>query len=231
MAKILIVEDDPVLAKSLFLYIRAENHEPVWVPTLLEADQAVAEGDFDVIVLDASLPDGDGIAFCRRLRENGLHLPVLIATAQTSEQAAVSGLDAGANDFVRKPYSFRELLTRIRVQLAGVGVHEEQRHRFAGLEIDLARGKAWFEQAEIPLSRTKLCILAFLMRHANHIVSRDALLQNLRKETDVFDRTIDAHISQLRRALRGHGVTNVQIASIYGAGYKIENLSASPAAC
>jgi len=224
MAKILIVEDDPVIVKSLFFYIRSEEHEPIWAQTLLDARAQLARHEVDLVLLDLNLPDGRGSDFCRELRESGFARPVLMLTAMGSEDSVLEGLNSGANDYIKKPYSIRELLTRIRIHLYGVATRDApaSARTIEGLEIDFPRGQARYNGDVITLSQTKLAILDFFISNANQIISREALLQHLKKDADTYDRTIDAHISQLRRALRTHRIDHLKIVSIYGAGYKFE---------
>ncbi|MBX3021981.1 MAG: response regulator transcription factor [Bdellovibrionales bacterium] len=222
MAKILLIEDDPVLAKSLFFYLRSENHEAHWVQTLTEGRSRMSREPFELLLVDIHLPDGNGTEFCAQLRMQGLKTPVIILTAVDTADSAVNSLRSGANDYVRKPYSIAELLMRIQIQVHGVRAEAPEIRHFRGLEVDFTRGLLRYRKSELSLSQTKLKILDFLISHNGQIVSRESLLQHLNKDSVVHDRTVDSHISQLRRALREKGMERVQISSIYGSGYKIE---------
>ncbi len=229
MAKILVIEDDPVLGKSLFFNLRAENYEPYWAQDLTQARAQLGREKFGLVIVDVNLPDGNGIEFTRAIRESGIDIPILILTVLNSEEAAVSGFGAGANDFIRKPYSVRELLSRVRMHLYGVhSAREIPTRQFEGLSVNFARGHLRCRSAEIPLSRMKLQILDRLIANGGRTVSRDEILQHLKKDGEADGRTIDAHISQLRRLFKTHKITHVRISSIYGTGYKLESLPEAP---
>ncbi len=229
MARILLLEDDPILAKSLCFNIRTEGYEPIWVRSVGEARRRIQELNFDLMLLDVQLPDGDGMQLCQELRQNENRHPILLITAQNSEDRVVQGLMSGASDYVKKPFSMRELMARIHVHLKGASRLPEARSEtkstveFQGLKIDQKSRMAFYQDREIKLNHTKFDILYFLVANKQKVISRDVLLQFLQKENEVFDRTIDAHISQIRRFLKEECIEHLRITSIYGSGYKLEH--------
>jgi len=230
-SKILLVEDDPVLAKSLLFNLESDGYRSSWAQEIAQAQDRLNRETFDVMVLDLQLPDGNGIEFCRNLRLNSVRLPILILTAQSSEDAVVTGLTAGANDYVKKPFSTKELLARIRILAHGTSVGEvvnessPDQAAFEGVTVQRNEKKIFFGSRSFSLNHVKMDILFYLISNARKIVSRETLLRYLDRESEVFDRTIDAHISQIRKLLKDQGITHIQITSVYGAGYRLETAS------
>lgn len=223
MSRILLVEDDPVLGRSLSLNFEMEGYRVTWARDLKSA-LAASEGEPpDLIVLDLELPDGSGLALCSRLREKGATLPILILTARGDEDSAVEGLSAGANDYVRKPFGNRELLARIRVALKE-SAESAEKLRFGDLLLLTGQRRALWRGQEIDLNRRELDVLTTLARRPGAVVSREMLLETFAKDAEIFDRTIDSHVSHLRTKLRQAGARSLRIASVYGVGYRLEQV-------
>lgn len=221
MSQILLVEDDPILGRTLSVNFRAEGYGVTWERDLRGAFRAEKDKPFDLVVLDRELPDGVGLDLCRYLRSRGSRLPVLVLTARADEDSVVEGLYAGANDYVRKPFGNRELLARVRVALNEPMQRAEQM-RFGELLLLTEQRRAFWRQHELELNRREYDILTALIRQAGHVVSRESLLENFGGEADIFDRTIDSHVSHLRAKFRKAGVSTIRIASVYGVGYRLE---------
>ncbi len=224
MAKILLLEDDPVLAKSLCFNIQSAGYDVQWVSTVALARKEIAAQQFDLLLLDIELPDGSGLKLCEELRSFKEPTPIVLITAQNSEENVVQGLMAGANDYIRKPFGMREMLARLHVQLKTVDRKAPSKSlvEFGGLKVDSEHRTAFYKDRELKLNHTKLDILHFLITNQKKVISRETILQFLQKEDEVFDRTIDAHISQIRRLLKEEKIDHIRITSIYGTGYKLE---------
>jgi DNA-binding response OmpR family regulator len=221
MIQVLLVEDDPVLARGLVVNLGLEGYTVHSASDLKTAFQLQQKEKIDLVVLDLGLPDGSGFQFLSHIREGGSNLPIIILTAQTDEDSVVEGLQRGANDYMKKPFGQRELLARIKVALKEPQRHQQQ-IRFADLILNVERRSLLFNEQLIDLNRREFDILKYFMERAESIVSRDSLLQFLDKEGEIFDRTIDSHISHLRSRLRKAGIGSVKISSIYGIGYRLE---------
>ena len=223
MTRILLLEDDPALGRSLQLSLELEAFEVAWATTVAAAEELWANGAFDLCLLDWNLPDGTGIDFMREMRrdESANPTPVIFLTARQDEESAISALTKGAQDFVRKPFNRGELFARIG---AALRLHHppEEILRFGPLSIARATRKVLCEDTPIELNRREFDILCHLVRRAEAIVSREELLRLIDREGEVFDRTIDSHVSHIRTRLKKAGVRQVQLNSVYGVGYRLE---------
>ena len=224
MAKILLVEDDPVLAKSVQLNMELDSWSVLRAENLAQARALEAAGAVDLVILDLGLPDGSGLIFLRELRAKDSRIPVLILTAQTDEESVVSGLEGGANDYIRKPFSMRELMARIKVALKEPTLREHQ-VRFGPLLILKEARQASVDNVLLELNRREFDILTHLADQGGQVVTRERLLTKMDVEGEVFDRTIDSHISHIRARFKKAGVTQLAIASVYGVGYRLEEKS------
>jgi DNA-binding response OmpR family regulator len=221
MSQILLVEDDPVLGRGLVVNLELENYEVAWAKDLASAYKTIESKTFHLIILDLGLPDGSGLSLCTKLRESGSKVPIVILTAHTDEDSVVEGLNTGANDYVRKPFGNRELLARVRTHLKEPTRRENQM-RYAHLLLLPDRRKAFVRDQEVELSRREFDVLLYLVEHAEAVVTREALLSALDREGEIFDRTIDSHLSHLRSRLRQSKGSGLKITSVYGIGYRLE---------
>lgn len=216
MIKILLVEDDPVLATGLILSFELEGYDVIHAKNGKESQRAIEEHRFDLFILDIGLPDISGLDLARELKRSFPETPLIFLTAQTDEDTVVRGLEMGGNDFIKKPFSHRELLMRIKVQLRSNAWSEQL--QLYGFELYPERREIHYQNSPLPLNRRQYEILSYLLRHEGRIVTRDKLMNN----EDASDRTVDAHISQLRKVLNKHKIGYIEINSIYGSGYRLE---------
>ncbi len=218
MARILIVEDEPEIADALAYDLKLEGYE---VEVVRDGESASARGreaGWDLILLDVMLPKMDGFDVCRELRKAGVATPILFLTARTHEAEKVLGLDLGADDYVTKPFSARELRARIRARLRGQQPKTEDVLRCADLVIDTARAEVskGGQKAEITAQEFKLLLV--FAENRGRVLSRDQLIDKAwGRDTFLTDRAVDAHIVNLRRKL-GHEL----IASVRGMGYRFD---------
>lgn len=229
-ARILLVEDDPKVARALGLYLEAARYETVWVDDGREALARAEAEPFDLVVLDLLLPGLDGYAVCRRLRE-GSRVPIIMVTARTTEDDRVRGLDLGADDYVAKPFSPRELMARIRAVLRRAGEADEgEVLRVADLVIDT--GARTVERAGRPISLTarELDLLVTLARAPGRVFTREELIDRaLGEEFEGNERTVDAHVKNLRRALEPDPRHPRYVETVFGVGYRFSGGSAEGA--
>ncbi|AGH94922.1 response regulator transcription factor [Pseudobdellovibrio exovorus] len=219
-----IVEDDPVLARGLQVNLELEGHQVVVSHNIKSAIEVMNTRGADFVILDLGLPDGSGFDFLKNIREVNNQTPVIILTAQTDEDSVIKGLQLGANDYMKKPYSFRELLARMHVILRKP-IGAQNTVSFDQLSLNKDARMAKFGEYTIELNRREFDILAYFVQRAEMIVTREALVLNLDKDSEIFDRTIDSHISHLRKKFRKVGVNSIRIASVYGLGYRLEKVS------
>lgn len=221
MSKLLMVEDDPVIGKGLKLSLELEGMSVSWAQSLKNAEELFYGGNFDGVVLDLGLPDGSGFDFCKKIRADGFLTPIVILTAQGDEDSVVQGLQLGANDYVRKPFGQKELIARIQNAIRGPRQRDNQ-ISFMDLVLFRDQRKTHFRGNEVDLNRREFDILCILIEAAEMVVTRDAILQKINKEGEIFDRTVDSHLSHIRAKLRQAGVDTLQISSVYGVGYRLE---------
>lgn len=221
--RILIIEDEPDLLRGLELNIQAEGY---WVLSEKRGDSGVkrALNDHpDLVLLDVMLPGLNGFDVCRQLRREGFDAPIIILTAKAEEVDRVVGLEIGADDYVTKPFSIRELLARIRVRLrrhphAGAA---GSKLRFADIEVDFDKYEAHRGGRRVELTGKEFEVLRFLAQHRGEIVTRDRLLDEVwGYENYPTTRTVDNHILRLRQKLEENPSDPRHILSVYGEGYK-----------
>lgn len=211
-SSILLVEDDLYLSQGLTELLQKSGYVPCRAQSLSQARQAVQSRSFDLLILDVTLPDGDGISFCRELRASGCAAPILFLTARDEEFDIVTGLDAGGNDYVTKPFRVQELLSRIRVLLrkdTGIAAR-------GGLLIDKQRMQVSRDGEILPLTLTEYRILLCLTGQRG-VATRDILLGALWDSDGKFvdDNTLSVHISRLREKIGGQHIQTVR-----GVGYQ-----------
>lgn len=219
--RILIVEDETALAVVVRDYFAAAG---MTVDTLSEGTDAVniaLAGGYDLVVLDLMLPGVDGLTICRELRKTS-DLPIIMTTAKVEEIDRLLGLELGADDYLCKPYSPRELVARARAVLrrrpAG-GAASEAPQDDVRLQIDTERWRATLDGADLDLTRRELTLLASLVARPGRVFSRDQLLSlAFPDDTEVFDRTVDSHIRNIRRKINAVSDWD-PIRSVYGVGY------------
>jgi len=221
MSTILLVEDDPVLSRSVQINLETEGYKVFKADSIRSAFQANQTQKINLVILDLGLPDGSGFDFLSKLRDAGSRLPVIILTAQVDEDSVVNGLQLGANDYMKKPFGQRELLARIKAVLREPLTREKQ-IRFEDVLILVDQRKVLFQERSIELNRREFDILLYFFEHAENIVSREALLNIFDKDGEIFDRTVDSHVSHVRSKLKTAGVTHIKISSVYGIGYRLE---------
>ncbi len=219
MAKVLVVDDDPAIREILRAYLSREGYE------LLEADDGEAALELapqaDLVVLDLMLPKLDGWAVAERLRELRPELPVLMLTARGEEEERVRGLELGADDYVTKPFSPRELVARVKALLRRVGLKEEL--RYGELVIRPHTREVFLHGEPLHLSRLEFDLLLLLARHPGMVFSRDRLLERVWGE-DFFgvDRVVDVHVAALRKKLGDDPEHPRYIETVRGVGYRFK---------
>jgi DNA-binding response OmpR family regulator len=228
MTKILVVEDEPGIAFSLEIDLKTEGYQVTVVNDGADVVPRALAEEFDLILLDVMLPNKDGFEVCRELRHRGLKTPVILLTAKTHEAEKVLGLDVGADDYVTKPFSPRELRARIRAQLrrlpAGAkNQQSEEIHRFGPCELDLGRFELRRNGQRVDTTTTELKLLAAFVRNRGRLLTRERLLDEVwGTEIAVTDRVIDNHVVSLRKKIEDEPTAPRYLVSVRGLGYRFE---------
>jgi DNA-binding response OmpR family regulator len=221
---ILIVEDDPHLRLALRDNLRDEGFDVTEAASTREADALLKGRTFDLLILDVMLPGEDGYSFCRRLRASGVQSMVMMLTARTLEDDILRGFEAGAQDYLTKPYRVRELLARVRALVRRAGTPPPQVQSFAGFTLDL--GRRTLTRAEggvIDMTRTEFDLLAFLLKNKDRAIARAEILNAVWGRDVVVDpRTVDNFISGLKKKLGWTVGAGFTIHTIRGVGYRME---------
>ncbi len=223
--RILVVEDEDSISEPFAEALRRAGFEPLVTRTAAGALELAAEAEPDLVMLDLSLPDGDGRDVCRELRRRS-DVPIVMLTARGTEMDRIVGLELGADDYVVKPFSAREVISRIRAVLRrsaprdGAGA-EGKAQRIGDLELDPAARTARLDGEELELSRKEFDLLAELMRNAGRVVKREELMA---KVWDVnwfgSTKTLDVHIGWLRRKLGDDPNEPRYIETVRGVGFR-----------
>ncbi len=225
MPRIVIIEDEPDLALGLRDNLEFENHTVAHAPTGEEGFRLATAEPTDLVLLDIGLPDVDGFEICRRLRAAGHTMPIIMLTARGQEIDKVRGLELGADDYVTKPFSLRELLARVHAALRRaeqVPATGHQEFRVGSRTVDLTRQQIRTPDGELPLGYYEAEILRLLHDNAGEAVSRSLLLKRIwGVDSGPADRTVDNHIVSLRRKLEDDPKNPQHILTAHAVGYKL----------
>jgi DNA-binding response OmpR family regulator len=220
-AAVLVVEDDPAIGDAVTTSLREHGYDVLWARDGAAATDELERAVPELLLLDAGLPDVDGFSLCRWVREQHRTMPIIIVTARDADIDVVVGLDAGADDYVTKPFAMSVLLARIRAQLRGVTTPDPQAPIEIGrLLLDPAAYVAAVDGSPVALRPREFELLAAFARDVGRVVTRERLL------ADVWDlhwetttKTLDMHVLALRRKLDGV----VEITTVRGVGYRLES--------
>ena len=224
MARILIVEDEPDIALGLQLDLRDEGYDVEVVADGGQAARLAREPGWDLILLDVMLPSKDGFEVCRELRRADVRTPVLMLTARAHEAEKVMGLDMGADDYVTKPFSPRELRARVRALLRRTAVPDDQPvHRFGDCEVDLSRAQLRRKGLPADLTAIELKMLQLFLRTRGRVLTRAQVVDEVwGRDVFVTDRVVDTHVVKLRRKVEPDPAEPRHIVSVRGIGYRFD---------
>jgi two-component system copper resistance phosphate regulon response regulator CusR len=218
--KVLIIEDEPGIGNAIRRGLAGAGYEAEIATDGRTGLALAAEHHYGAIILDIMLPGMDGWRVCEEMRESGNRTPILMLTAKDEIDDRVRGLDVGADDYLVKPFDFRELLARLRSLLRRDKVHRSRRFRIADLEIDSAQRRVSRAGIEIGLSRREYDLIEALAAHQGQVLTRDMIQQRIWMEEDCYSNTVDVYIGLLRKKIdAGHEVKLIH--TIRGAGYSL----------
>lgn len=215
--RILIVEDDPLIGRGLSIGLRQDGYSVDWAPDAAAAEHALRIDHFDALVLDLGLPGRDGSALLGDLRRQGLQLPILILTARDSLADKVSGLDAGADDYLVKPFDLDELSARLRALIRRGSGHSTSSIQSGDLTLDASRRLVTLAGRPVTLSRREYALLEVLIAHADEVVEHERMQASIYDwEDELESNALQVHIHNLRRKLG-----KARILTVRGVGYRL----------
>ncbi len=218
---VLVVEDDSSLRLAVTDNLEDEGYAVTAAATVAEATRALAATRFEVVVLDLMLPDGDGYALCRALRKDGHTARVLMLTARTLEDDLVKGFEAGADDYLAKPYRLRELLARVAaLARRGAGTPTATKHAVGRYEVDEAARTVAGPEGAVELTRKEFDLLVFLIRAGETVAKRDDILDAVWGDVVVDTHTVDNFVSSLKKKLKGEGA-GFELKTVRGVGFRL----------
>jgi len=224
MTRILIVDDDRKIVDLVRAYLEKDGYRVLAAYDGLQALELARQKRPDLIILDLMLPGMDGLDVCRILRGEGNKVPIIMLTAKTTEADKLIGLDLGADDYVTKPFSPRELLARVRAVLRRVGEEEYEgpsEVRFGDLVVDFVGHEVRVQGELVHLTPTEFKLLEVLIREPGRAFSRLELLDRVfGYDFEGFERTVDVHLKNLRKKIEPDPKNPTYIKTVYGVGYK-----------
>lgn len=221
MATVLLAEDDPAISQPLSRALEREGYTVLRAPDGAVATRIALHTDIDVVILDLGLPHIDGLEVCRRIRATGRDVPVLMLTARTDEVDFVVGLDAGADDYVGKPFRLAELLARVRALLRR---RAPEVIELGGIRLETGARRVLADGVEVQLANKEFELLRVLMMHAGQVVTREEILAEVWNDPGMkSSKTLDMHMSWLRRKLSGDDKElDTRITTIRGVGFRFD---------
>jgi DNA-binding response OmpR family regulator len=224
MSRILIVEDERAISFGLELDLKTEGYDVEVVEDGETAVRRGREGSFGLIVLDVMLPKKDGFEVCRELRRSSIHTPILMLTAKSQEAEKVMGLDLGADDYLTKPFSPKELRARIRALLRrGPAETSEKPYCFSDVEVDFTRGEVRRNGTVVEMTPLEFKLLGAFVKNRGRVLSRDRLLDLVwGTGTFVTERVVDNYIVTLRRKLEPEPGAPRFLVNVRGQGYRFD---------
>ena len=223
MTKILVVEDDPAILRGLADNLRFEGYDVI---TAADGEAGARQQRVhkpDLIVLDLMMPRLGGLELCKRLRGEGIQTPILMLTAKSEEADRVTGLDFGADDYVTKPFSVKELLARVRALLRRAQPQQElpDSLKFGDVEVNFRRYEAHKKGKLVEMTRKEFAVLRFLASRAGEAATRDELLNEVwGYEAYPVSRTVDNHMASLRAKLEDDPAEPAHLKTVHGVGYR-----------
>jgi DNA-binding response OmpR family regulator len=222
--KILLVEDDPAMQQGLADNLELEGYVVLIAGSVRDGKRLALKEQPDLVLLDLMLPDGDGMTLCRQLRSHGFRKAIIMLTARSEEADTVLGLEVGADDYVVKPFSLRQLLARISAHLRREGrvASSPARIRVGLAEVDFSRHQLWRDGLPVEVSAKELELLRYLVSRRGTVVSREEILTAVwHHQREIITRTVDNFIVRLRKKIEADPATPRYLVTVHGSGYKL----------
>jgi two-component system response regulator MprA len=223
-ARILVVDDEPAVQQALARALALERYEVALSADGGDALERIGEGSYDVVILDVSMPVLDGLEVCRRVRLGGDRTPVLMLTAREQVDDRVAGLDAGADDYLTKPFALRELMARVRALLRRSDeAEQEETLRFADLRLDRVAHEAWRGERLLNLTRTEFLLLELFLRHPRQVLTRSIIFEQVwGYDFGASSNSLGVYMGYLRRKTESDGEPRL-LHTVRGVGYVLRD--------
>ncbi len=222
---VLVLEDEPRVAEVVESYLRRDGFEPTVCGTVKDALASLRKSRPGMMILDVGLPDGSGLDVLRESSATGARVPAIVLTARGDESDRIVGLELGADDYVTKPFSPRELMARVRSLLRRVDDRSAERAehtlRIRAMEIDLGSHEVRIEGKSANLTATEFRILSILATSPGEVFRRSVLLDRLQDAGNIYERTLDRHINNMRKKIETDSRNPEYVVTVYGVGYKL----------
>jgi two-component system response regulator ChvI len=224
--RVAIIDDEANIRETVSYALKKEKYQPLAFANGLEAWQAFKSKLPDLVIIDIIMPLMDGLELCRKLRQVSENLPIIFLTSKDEELDRILGLELGADDYICKPFSMRELMVRVKVlfrrrNMSNENQGQEQIHKIGELELDLNRYMVQWKKEEVPLTITEFMLLKSLIQNPGYVKTREQLMQEAYPDNIyVSDRTIDSHIKRLRKKISSIDKSFARIETVYGLGYR-----------
>ena len=219
--RILVVEDNPKMLASIEKGLREQGYAVAAKSSGREGEELATLETFDAIILDVMLPDRDGVEICRNLRKRGVKTPILMLTALSGTDDKVKGLDAGADDYLGKPFEYSELQARVRALLRRGQASESTKLAFSNIQMDLASRQVKRDDIDLKLTPKEFALLEYMVRHPQRVLSRTEIGEHVwDMNFDPFSNVIDVYISMLRKKV-DKGFERQLIHTVVGTGYML----------
>lgn len=224
--RVLVLEDEAQVAEIVLAYLRRDGFEPVHCSTVKEARAELARATPGLMILDVGLPDGTGFDLLRESVSSGQRTPAIMLTARGDESDRIVGLELGADDYITKPFSPRELMARVHALLRRIderaSVTPGPHHlRIGGIEIDAGSHEVRVEGKPARLTATEFRILSILASSPGEVFTRAVMLDRLHDAGTIYERTLDRHINNLRKKIERDSRNPAYVMTVYGVGYKL----------
>lgn len=216
---VLLLEDDPLVGDQICFTLRANGYIVEWCESIRRCEHLLSNNTFDLAIFDVDIQGDNSIDFFVRQQLDGYQIPTIFLSANGTQENVRRVLEAGGNDFIHKPIDNYELLLRLKAHLRLLGVTPS--FKFAKAELDIQENILTEETRKVALSERQMEILAWFFKHPEQTIQRDHLLENLSQSEAEDHRTLDSHISQVRRKMRDKKITSFNIQAVYGVGYRL----------
>ena len=221
MLTLLVVEDDRMFAELIRHGLTAEGYTVDVAVNVAEARALASANEYDAILLDVMLPDGNGLQITESLRDEGRHTPILLVTGENQTEDVVRGLNVGADDYLTKPFAMQELTARVRALVRRGAASRPETLSLAGVEVDRVAHRATVNGRKMELTPKEFSLLTYLLLHAETVVTRMELLEKVWDfHFDPGSNVVDVHIARLRAKLRRYGA-RARVATVRGAGFML----------